>query len=357
MDKNNRCLLTERGMALPLMTLMILVLIPIGMGLCQLGSFETKTTVKKKLSTQAIQLADAGIRRVMTEIVNNANYIGPGTVQNLSTGQYTINISTPGSIFETNILPVNRYGIEAMGYVPDMAQARERRKIIALVNRIPFPTHSPYDYAISAGDGGIDLLDTCKIAGDVITSDTVNGAVHVTGAVTEEDYATANFPLPVAPSGVGVNDLGAINLNGTTNFTINPGTYTCTSIEIKGNAKITLATIIGGGAVHLYCSGDIDAGGTGFVNTGADATTFFLYGTGESGNIKFHGTSDVYAADYAPKYDCHVVVTAWGKGAINVYSYSGEGTSDIKHDPNLIGIGIVPGIDRVKMFAWREEKI
>ncbi len=355
MDKNNRCLLTERGIALPLVTLMILVLIPVGMGLSRLADFETKTTVKTVLSTRAIQLADAGVQRAMSEIVNNSNYTGPGALQNLSKGQYTINVSTPGCMFDSNLLPVNRYGIETIGYVPNMVAPGEKRKIVALVNRIPFPTHSPYDYAISAGDGGIDLLDTCNITGDVITSDTVNGAVHVTGVVTEKDYATANFPLPVAP--VGAIDLGAINLLGNANFIVAPGTYTCSSINIGGNAKITLTTVAGGPGVYLYCSGDIDAGGTGFVNTATDATTFFLYGTGESGNIKLHGTSDIYAAVYAPKYDCNVVGTSWGKGAINVHSYTGDGTSDIKHDPNLIGIGTVPGIDRVEMFAWREEKI
>ncbi len=355
MDKNNRWLLTEKGIVLPLVTLMILVLIPVGMGLSSLTKIETTATVKAKGSTQAIQLADAGIQRAMSEIVSNSNYIGPGGIQNLSKGQYSISVSTPGCIFETNILPVNRYAIESMGYVPDMAQARERKKIIALVNRIPFPTHSPYDFAISAGDGGIDLIDTCKIDGDVITSDTVNGAVHVTGAITEKDYATANFPLPVAPATA--TPLGVINLNGNANFVINPGTYTCNSISILGNAKVTLNTVTGGPGVYLYCSGDIDVGGTGFINTGVDATTFFLYGTGESGNIELHGTSDVYAAVYAPKYDCNVVGTAWGEGAINVYSYTGDGTSDIKHDPNLIGIGTVPGIDKVKMFSWREEKI
>jgi hypothetical protein len=355
MDKNNWCLLTERGVALPLVTLMILVLVPIGMGLSRLGNVEKKATVKTVLSTRAIQLADAGIQRAMSEIVNNSNYMGPGGVQDLSSGQYTINVSTPGCIFDSNFLPTNRYGIETVGYVPNMVAPGERRKIVALVNRIPFPKHSPYDYAISAGDGGIDLIDTCKIDGDVITSDTVNGAVHVTGAVTEKDDASANFPLPVAP-GTAI-DLGVINLNGNNNFVINPGTYTCTSITTLGKAKITLNTVAGGPEVYLYCSGDVNAGGTGFVNTANDATTFFLYGTGESGNIKLHGTSDVYAAVYAPKYDCNVVGTAWGQGAINVYSYTGDGTSDIKHDPNLVGIGTVPGIDKVKMFSWREEKI
>ncbi len=357
MSKKSRYLQSEEGIVLPLVLLMILVLVPVGMGLSNLTKIETKATVAAKQTTRAVQLASAGVQRAMAEIVNNASYIGPGAVQNLSTGQYTINISTPGCSFEGNVLPVNSYGIEAIGFVPNLVQAGETRKVVALVNRIPFPPYSPFDHAVTAGDGGIDIRGHCLVDGDVITSGTANsqGSVTITGTVTDGDAATANFPLPVVP--LGAVDLGVINLNGNNNFVINPGTYTCSSINIRGNAEITLNTIPGGEAVHLYCSGDIDAAGTGFVNTGADATNFFLYGTGESGNIDLHGSADLYAAIYAPKYNCFSRGNNLVTGAMNVYKYDSNGNPDMIYDANLNGIGGSAGNDSVKMFAWREEKI
>ncbi len=304
MGKRRRMYLrSEKGIVMPLVLLMILVLIPVGLGLSNLTKIETKTTVAAKKTSRAIQLASAGVQRAMVEIVNNVSYLGPGAVQNLSTGQYTINISTPGCSFQGNILPVNRYGIEAIGYVPNLVQADETRKVVAFVNRIPFNNHGLFDFAVTAGDGGIDIRGNCLVDGDLITSGTANsqGSVTITGTVTDGDASVANFSPLVAPETA--IDLGAIDLNGNNNFVINPGTYTCSSINIRGNAEITLNTIPGGDAVYLYCSGDIDAAGTGFVNTGADATKFFLYGTGESGNIDLHGTADIYAAIYAPKYN------------------------------------------------------
>ena len=339
----------EKGIALPLVLLIILVLIPLGLGLSYLIKPEARMVVKGKGMAQAIQIADAGVRRAEAEIINNPSYTGPGGIQNLSTGQYDITISTPGCVFEGNLLPADRYGIETIGYVPNMAQPREKKKVVALVNR---ESYSPFDYAVTAGDGGIDLFDTCQVNGDVITSGTVNDETHVTGVVKKGVSLVSKFPSPVVPGGA-IN-LGAINITGNTNYVINPGTYTCTSIDILGNAKVTIDTALGG-EVYLYCSGNIDVGGTGFVNTGCDATTFFLYGTGASGNIKLHGTSDVYIALYAPTYDCDVVGTSWIKGAINVRKYTQEGTSDIQYEA---GLGGMPGkVVQVKIFSWREEKI
>ncbi|MCK4532223.1 hypothetical protein KAU39_00425 [bacterium] len=357
MDKKKMFPMSEKGIALPLVILMALVLIPAGVALSSLAKRETKSTVKAKGSTQAIQLADAGIKRAMTEIVNNENYTGPGAVQSLSAGQYTVDVFIPGSVFEGNILPVNRYGIEGVGYVPSEAKSREARKIVALVKRLPFPLYDPFDNAVTAGDGGIDVRGAALVNGNMITSGTANvqGSVTTTGTITAGDPATANFPIPVVP--VAAVDLGVIDLTGNTNFVINPGTYTCSSIDIAGTASITLNTVAGGPGVHLYCSGDIDAAGVGLVNAGADATTFFLYCTGESGTIDLHGTADIFAAIYAPSYDCFTRGTNIVTGAMNVYSYDNNGNPNMIYDPNLNGIGGPAGTDSVKMLSWREEKI
>ena len=357
MDKKKMCSMSEKGIALPLVILMVLVLIPAGVALSSLAKRETKSTVKAKGSTQAIQLADAGIKRAMTEIVNNENYTGPGAVQSLSAGQYTVNISTPGCMFEGTLLPVNRYGIEGVGYVPNQAHVREARKIVALIDRLPFPPYSPFENAVTAGDGGIEVSGSAVVTGDMITSGTVDvqGSVTITGTTIEGDVATANFPIPVVP--VAAVDLGVIDLSGSTNFVINPGTYTCSSINITGTASITLYTEAGGQGVHLYCSGDVSVAGTGLVNMGVDATTFFLYGTGEGGTIDLHGTANIYAAIYAPSYDCETGGTNIITGAMNVYSYDNGGNPEMVYDPNLCGTLGPAGIDSVKMFSWREEKI
>ncbi len=343
-------LATQRGVILPLVFLLILILIPLGLALTSLIKPETRFSVKEEQMTQALQIADAGIERARTEIANDSNYTGPGGVQSLSTGQYTINVSTPSTLFEGSVLPANHYGIESIGYVPNKIYPREKKKVIALIYR---EGYAPFDFAITAGNGGINLAGSCQINGDVITSGTVTGASGVTGTVTEGASIVATFPPPVIPEGA--TDLGTIDISGGTNYVINPGTYTCTSITIGGNAQITINTPAGGDPVYLYCSGDIDAGGTGFVNTGQDATTFYIYGTGTTGNINFHGTSDIYAAIYATTYSCTATGTTWAEGSINVYSYTGTGTSDMSYEEGLLGTP--GGVVKTTILSWREEKI
>ena len=342
--------IAEKGIVLPLVLLMVLVLVPIGLGLTYLIKPETRMIVKGKGEAQALQIADAGIKRAMAEIANDPSYTGPGGVQGLSTGQYTISVSTPGSTFEGSVLPDDRYGIEVVGYVPNMIQPRERKKIIALAEREGF---YPFDFAITAGAGGVDIGDSCTISGDVVTSGTVTGASQVTGTVTEGVSLVDDFPLPTVPAGA--TDLGVIDILGNTNYVIDPGTYTCTSINIGGTAQITINTTAGGEPVYLYCSGDIDGGGTGFVNVGCDATTFFIYGTGTSGTINLSGTADVYAAIYAPDYDCEMSGTSFADGSVNVYSFTAVGTSDVQYEECLEGTS--DEVAHAEIFSWREEKI
>ncbi len=357
MDKKNIFLLMEKGIALPLVFLMILVLIPVGMGLASLTKIETRATVRAKGAIRALQVADAGIKRAIAEVTNDPNYTGfpsfasesVGSVATLSSGQYSIGVSTPGTIppGESVVLPDGRYKISAIGYSPNVTNIQEKRKIVVIAGRTEF---CPFDFAIIAGDGGIDLSGTSLITGDVITSGSVTGSANVTGTVTENEASVNDFELPEMPA-VYDSDLGAINLVGPSDLLLTTGTYICSSIDIGGNASITID-----GQVSIYCSGNIDAGGTGFVNLSMDATNFFIYGTGPSGStINLHGTADIFAAIYAPAYDTSMTGTTFADGSMNVYSFAATGTADMDYDNDLYGLP--GGVLNTKILSWREERI
>ncbi len=362
MNKKNIFSLTQKGVVLPLVILMVLVLIPVGMGLSSLTKIETVATVNAKGAMQAIQLADAGIKRAMAEVTNNPGYTGfssfssesVGSVASLSSGQYSIGVSTPGSIppGESAVLPDGRYQISAIGYVPNVIDIREKRKIVVVAERTSF---CPFDFAVTAGAGGVDLSGGCLITGDVITSGSVTCPENVTGTVTENEASVDDFEPPEMPT-VFDADLGVINLIGNSSLSLDPGTYICSSINIGGNADLTLNTTSGGPPVIIYCSGDIDAGGTGFVNTGTDSNTFFIYGTGPVGSsIVLHGTADLYAAIYAPDYDASMTGTSFADGSLNVHSFTGTGTADMVYDDTLEGSP--GGMIDTKILSWREERI
>ncbi len=362
MDKKNLFLLTEKGMILPLVVLMVLVLIPVGMGLASLTKIETQATVKAKGTIRALQVADAGIKRAMAEVTNDPDYEGfssfssesVGSVASLSSGQYSIGVSTPGTIppGETAVLPDERYKISAIGYVPNVINIQEKRKIVVIAERTNF---CPFDFAITAGAGGVDLSGGCIITGDVITSGSVICPENVTGTVNENEADVDDFEVPEMPA-VFDTDLGVVDLSGNTSVSLDPGIYVCSSINIVGTAEIVLNTTPGGPPVIIYCSGDINAGGTGFVNTGADSNTFFIYGAGPIGSsIVLHGTTDLYAAIYAPNYDAALTGTSLADGSMNVHSFEGTGTADMEYDENLAGAP--GGIIKTKTLSWREEKI
>ncbi len=370
MSKKNMFLLTEKGIVLPLVILMILVLIPVGMGLSNLTKIETVATVTAKSTTQAIQLADAGISRALAQITNDPGYTGFPTfswacslvsssaalpvvlppMDTLSSGQYSIGVSTPGTIppGEIDVLPEGRYQISAIGLVPNMRKLREKRKIVVIARRIDI---SPFDFAVTAGDGGVDLSGgDCLIQGDVITSGTVTNPERVTGTVTEGDSSVDDFEPPEMPGAFDA-DLGVINLLGNTDLELSTGTYICSSISIAGNASITI-----NGPVTIYCSGNIDAGGTGFVNLSQDATDLLLYGTGPVGStITFDGTADLYAAVYAPDYDAILSGTSLADGSMNVHGFTSLGTANMDYDDDLAGAP--GGILTTRILSWREDKI
>ncbi len=361
MDKKNMCLLTEKGMVLPLVVLIVLVLIPVGMGLSNLTKIETEATVRAKESIRAVQVADAGIKRAMAEVTNNPSYTGfssfssesVASVASLSSGQYSIGVSTPGSIppGESAVLSDGRYQISAIGYVPNVINIKEKRKIVVTAERIDI---APFDFDITAGNGGIDLSGgDCFIQGDVITSGTVINPERVTGTVTEGESSVDDFESPEMPTVFDV-DLGAINLLGGTVVPLTAGTYICSSINIGGNASITIDS--SAGPVYIYCSGDIDAAGTGFVNPSMDAANFIIYGAGPIGStISFTGTADLYAAVYAPDYDAILAGTSLADGSMNVHSFTSLGTADMDYNDTLSGSP--GGVLRTKILSWREERI
>ncbi|MCK5533901.1 hypothetical protein KAI68_02205 [bacterium] len=361
MDKKNIFLLTEKGMVLPLVVLMVLVLIPVGLGLSNLTKIETEATVRAKATIRAVQVADAGIKRAMVEVTNNPGYTGfssfasesVGSVDTLSSGQYSIGVSTPGSIppGESAVLPDGRYQISAIGYVPNVTNIQEKRKIVVTAERIDI---APFDFAITAGAGGVDLSGgDCQIQGDVITSGTVTNPERVTGTVSEGESAVDDFEPPEMP-GVYTSDLGEINLVGLADLVLTAGTYICSSINIGGTARITIDSTLG--PVIIYCSGDIDAGGTGIVNSSLDATNFLIYGTGPVGStVRFDGTADLYAAVYAPAYDAILSGTSLADGSMNVHSFTSLGTADMDYNDALNGLP--GGVLKTKILSWREEKI
>jgi len=146
----------ERGIALVLALILLAVLSVLALAMVSLGRHETTFLVKERLSDAALYIADGGVEYGINELQKDpSTYRGPTTYSVGTGGQFTVTVSTQGQ-------PANYYIITSTGYVPNVANFKERRMVRSVVNIVP----GTPSYAIGAKEG-LTVASNVTIKGDL----------------------------------------------------------------------------------------------------------------------------------------------------------------------------------------------
>lgn len=145
----------EKGIALVLALILMLVLSVLAVAMVFLGTSETKFLVKERLSDSALYIADGGVEYGINELQNDTNYRGPTSYSVANVGEFSVNVSTQGQ-------PANHYVITSIGYVPDATNPRETRTVSSIVNIVP----GTPSFAVGAKEG-ITVASNVTIKGDL----------------------------------------------------------------------------------------------------------------------------------------------------------------------------------------------
>jgi len=145
----------EKGIALVLALILMLVLSVLAVAMVFLGTSETKFLVKERLSDSALYIADGGVEYAISELQEDLIYRGPTAYSVANAGEFSVNVSTQGQ-------PANHYVITSIGYVPNAANPQETRTVTSIVNIVP----GTPSFAVGARDG-ITVASNVTIKGDL----------------------------------------------------------------------------------------------------------------------------------------------------------------------------------------------
>lgn len=145
----------EKGIALVLALILLVVLSVLAVGMVFLSRYETRFSVKERLSDSALYIADGGVEYAINELQKDISYCGPTPYSVANVGEFSVSVSTQEQ-------PANHYAITSTGFVPDATNPQETRTVTCVVNIVPgTPT-----YAIGAREG-ITVASNITVKGDL----------------------------------------------------------------------------------------------------------------------------------------------------------------------------------------------
>ena len=145
----------EKGIALVLALILMVVLSILAVAMVFLGRYETGFLVKERLSDAALYIADGGVEFVINELQENLGYQGTEAHPVGNVGQFTVTVSTQDQL-------ANHYEITSIGFVPDAANPRETRTVSCVVNIVKGTPR----FAVGAKEG-ITVAENTTIKGDL----------------------------------------------------------------------------------------------------------------------------------------------------------------------------------------------
>jgi hypothetical protein len=346
----------RKGTAIVAAYAVLAALMIVGAGLSRRTVQEVSDVSRYQRSERAFWAAEAGIEQAVFGVKNNAWDMWTVSGDLRTTG--LTHVRSEDLAQGCYDVSVDKYGwstvtVTSTGYFPNrMSPERISRKI-----RIVLRRNTAFDYAafgkydldavnLSRTDsynstfGDYDLVSNINDEGDIGTngavltlanSAVVNGSPCVPASGTIEVSNSASYtgmpsyeadeklPPPEVPEELAsLSKSSAMKLNsGVTTFA--PGDYHISGLDLKGGSQLVLkdgvrlyvsgpidisgsAGIVVTGNVELYVDGNVKAGGNGIINTTRVPADLKIIGTGDSNqSFDMAGTSDLYAAIYAPE--------------------------------------------------------
>ncbi|MFB0526215.1 MAG: PilX N-terminal domain-containing pilus assembly protein [bacterium] len=170
----------EKGIALVLALILMVVLSILAVAMVFLGRYETGFLVKERQSDAALYIADGGVEYATNRLRTEPNYRGPTSDFIGNGGQFTVSVSTQGQ-------PAQQYEITSTGYVPNATNPQETRTVRSVIN-ISEEISDVFQHAI-ASSGPVTLGGNAVINSDDPTNE---GDIYSGGDITLEDNATIN---------------------------------------------------------------------------------------------------------------------------------------------------------------------
>lgn len=341
----------EKGMALVLSLVVIIVLTILGTALLLRSVTASKNTEIFLNSTRAFWLAEAGVQRVLWEL--NSGYWSGWTTSGNNASLQT-NWGTSGD-YDVTVFDYagSNPRVEVTGYFPSRTAAQP---ILRRVSAVLGKSGTVFNYAAFGGTsiklkgkGTTDSYDSSQgpygdpnvgsegdvgtngdvgisggnayVDGDASTGPdgTFDDETKVSGDITHENnevmppVSVPSYLSSLGTSG-GINSTvtipsgnykySSVNLSSTDVVTIvGPAEIYLTgstSITVTGQAEVVVDAA-STGPVTIYFDGDVNLAGQGITNETQTPSELILYGTsGNSQDINITGQTDFYGAFYAP---------------------------------------------------------
>ncbi len=230
--------------------------------------------------------------------------------------------------------------------------------------------------SIESLPGSVELTGSSKIYGNV---ESPNGEIpfcwscEVTGTISDTNSQSVD-PVIVPDELSSLASGESINLTGSNSQVLSSGNYSLPSINVLGNAQLTLegdvniyltdasSLNIGGsgrlivnGTANIYIDGSASTTGAGIVTADQSPANFIVYGTSSSDSINIAGSGSVYGAIHAPNAAISVTGNARLFGSALGDSVDVTGSSRIHYDKALLDGAGSSSTDYVLMY-WREDR-
>jgi hypothetical protein len=373
----------QKGIALVLATILLLVLSVLAVAMVFLGRHETLFMVKGRLSDSALYIADGGVEYAINELRKDSNYRGPTTYTLGNAGQFTVNVSVDGQ-------PEDHYEITSTGFVPDATHPRETRRVKSVVN-LTQEVSSVFQHAI-ASQGNITLQGNAVInsdnpqgEGDIYSGGnillqnnaTVNGDASAVGTITTQGNSTITgernpggepLDFPEIDTARYISEAqagGTYNGNYIVGSNQNLGPlYITGNLVIQGNYQVTLTgTVYVAGSVTLQgtpdtysFTGSETLVANGNVTMQGDATSGIPLVISVHGNVTLQGNiSTQGTVIYAPEGNVTIQGNPDVNGVVVGQTVTIQGSASVTRQVDLTGYPLPGGgISTASVVSWQE---
>jgi hypothetical protein len=230
----------EKGLAMPLVLIILVVLSLLGMALWQYSISELNFAVREEKRARAYYIARAGAESLARHILVNPDVLNaiPEVDDSISSDslEYDINFSGNSTnvgdmLVELTRIETDRVEITGTGTVDGIVQS------VGLI----LETQEPFD-GIVYSLGSLDFQNQVTINGDLVSGGKVNPPDNLTGTIKEDTIIIFPPPDPDFPPVPTYSGNLTVPKDGTTTITESPeNAYQKISIDNKGSLIISAA--------------------------------------------------------------------------------------------------------------------
>lgn len=253
--------------------------------------------------SQALNLAEAGVEKAISELNQDVGYQGTeGTPISLDNGEFEVTISGEGQ----------SRTIEATGYIPNKANYKQKKtvKMTLLVNSELVSFH----YAVQVGNQGITMYSNSNINGNVYSNGSItgysnsriNGDAYAAGTISTSRPIVSGSRHPNSPP----SEMPTLDYDLWRNYASDGGTHEGTyelnsgshelgptkihgDLKMNSNSSLTLT-----GPIYVTGNFEMNSNSKLYLdnNFGSAGTVIIVDGT-----IRLNSNSYIYTTNSSPK--------------------------------------------------------